>query len=391
MSSAPASSAPAAPTPAAADPSALINSILPLGTVRVHFCPLFLSPSRPPTYQSRTELVDRCIGSRIWVIMKSDKEFTGTLLGFDDYTHVDATGWDSMRAASSDTPESAADAAATAPAPANDAGAASAGAKKKRVRHRSAMMTGHASTEDSANLADDNSDSKKAAKKIENGAAHTAAQHRAGKGEGALTRKEREHGHSIKFCPRSPDSAKLLGKGDDGSASKDRLEGDSDVDLDTIAKDVGSAPMEGICYKCGSTEHTSSKCKKRTSPDNPYPFASCFVCKGVGHLSSACPQNEKGMYPNGGSCKFCGSVTHLAGNCKAKTADARAVSVGAVDWNEKKRRRIGGGGDDDDVFDALKRVSDEAAAAGVPKTQTQATGGAAATTARKTKKVVAFL
>ncbi|KAJ3388517.1 hypothetical protein HDU84_009704 [Entophlyctis sp. JEL0112] len=297
-------------------------------------------------------------------------------------THVDATGWDSMRAASSDTPESAADAAATAPVPANDAGAASAGAKKKRVRHRSAMMAGHASTEDSANLADDSSDSKKAAKKIENGAAHTAAQHRAGKGEGALTRKEREV---------SPDSAKLLGKGDDGSASNDHLEGDSDVDLDTIAKDVGSAPMEGICYKCGSTEHTSSKCKKRTSPDNPYPFASCFVCKGVGHLSSACPQNEKGMYPNGGSCKFCGSVTHLAGNCKAKTADARAVSVGAVDWNEKKRRRIGGGGDDDDVFDALKRVSDEAAAAGVPKTQTQAAGGAAATTARKTKKVVAFL
>jgi len=31
------------------------------------------------------ELIDRCIGSRIWVIMKSDREFTGTLLGFDDF------------------------------------------------------------------------------------------------------------------------------------------------------------------------------------------------------------------------------------------------------------------------------------------------------------------
>jgi small nuclear ribonucleoprotein (snRNP)-like protein len=31
------------------------------------------------------ELIDRCIGSRIWVIMKSDHEFTGTLLGFDDF------------------------------------------------------------------------------------------------------------------------------------------------------------------------------------------------------------------------------------------------------------------------------------------------------------------
>ncbi|KAI8837644.1 Sm-like ribonucleoprotein [Chytriomyces cf. hyalinus JEL632] len=34
------------------------------------------------------ELVDRCIGSKIWVIMKSDKEFTGTLLGFDDYVNM---------------------------------------------------------------------------------------------------------------------------------------------------------------------------------------------------------------------------------------------------------------------------------------------------------------
>ncbi|RUS23445.1 hypothetical protein BC937DRAFT_86130 [Endogone sp. FLAS-F59071] len=31
------------------------------------------------------ELIDKCIGSKIWVVMKSEKEFTGTLLGFDDY------------------------------------------------------------------------------------------------------------------------------------------------------------------------------------------------------------------------------------------------------------------------------------------------------------------
>ncbi|CAG8475029.1 9034_t:CDS:2 [Acaulospora morrowiae] len=31
------------------------------------------------------ELIDKCIGSKIWVIMKSEREFTGTLLGFDDY------------------------------------------------------------------------------------------------------------------------------------------------------------------------------------------------------------------------------------------------------------------------------------------------------------------
>ncbi|KAJ8320621.1 hypothetical protein KUTeg_002208 [Tegillarca granosa] len=31
------------------------------------------------------ELVDKCIGSRIHIIMKNDKEIVGVLLGFDDY------------------------------------------------------------------------------------------------------------------------------------------------------------------------------------------------------------------------------------------------------------------------------------------------------------------
>ena len=37
---------------------------------------------------SHAELVDKCIGSRIHVIMKSDKEIVGTLLGFDDYVSI---------------------------------------------------------------------------------------------------------------------------------------------------------------------------------------------------------------------------------------------------------------------------------------------------------------
>lgn len=31
------------------------------------------------------ELIDKCIGSRLWIVMKGDKEFLGTLRGFDDY------------------------------------------------------------------------------------------------------------------------------------------------------------------------------------------------------------------------------------------------------------------------------------------------------------------
>ncbi|KAI8607714.1 hypothetical protein BC830DRAFT_1051550, partial [Chytriomyces sp. MP71] len=99
----------------------------------------------------------------------------------------------------------------------------------------------------------------------------------------------RQSGHSIKFCPRSPDAAKA-------SAS------------------AGNA-VEGICYRCGSAEHTSKECRKKVHSDNPYPFATCFICSQKGHITSQCPKNDKGVYPNGGCCKFCGSVQHLSSAC----------------------------------------------------------------------------
>ena len=34
------------------------------------------------------ELIDRCIGSKIWIIMKDEKEFVGVLRGFDDYVNM---------------------------------------------------------------------------------------------------------------------------------------------------------------------------------------------------------------------------------------------------------------------------------------------------------------
>jgi U6 snRNA-associated Sm-like protein LSm5 len=34
------------------------------------------------------ELIDRCIGSKMWVIMKGDKELIGTLRGFDVYVNM---------------------------------------------------------------------------------------------------------------------------------------------------------------------------------------------------------------------------------------------------------------------------------------------------------------
>ncbi|KFY73428.1 hypothetical protein V499_06484 [Pseudogymnoascus sp. VKM F-103] len=52
-----------------------------------------LSISTPSATMTSTqllplELIDRCVGSKIWVVMKTDKEFTGTLTGFDDYVNM---------------------------------------------------------------------------------------------------------------------------------------------------------------------------------------------------------------------------------------------------------------------------------------------------------------
>jgi U6 snRNA-associated Sm-like protein LSm5 len=45
-------------------------------------------PQGNPSHLLPSELIDRCIGSRIWVIMKGDKEIVGTLRGFDVYVNM---------------------------------------------------------------------------------------------------------------------------------------------------------------------------------------------------------------------------------------------------------------------------------------------------------------
>ncbi|POI33121.1 hypothetical protein CIB84_003127 [Bambusicola thoracicus] len=59
------------------------------------------------------------------------------------------------------------------------------------------------------------------------------------------------------------------------------------------SQDMGT----GICYRCGSTEHDIGKCKAKIDPAvGAFPYAKCFICGEMGHLSRSCPDNPKGLY-----------------------------------------------------------------------------------------------
>lgn len=34
------------------------------------------------------ELIDKCIGSQVWILMREERELTGVLRGFDDYFNL---------------------------------------------------------------------------------------------------------------------------------------------------------------------------------------------------------------------------------------------------------------------------------------------------------------
>ncbi|TDH02475.1 hypothetical protein EPR50_G00172910 [Perca flavescens] len=84
----------------------------------------------------------------------------------------------------------------------------------------------------------------------------------------------------------------------------------------------------GICYRCGSTEHEIQKCRAKVDPAlGEYPYAKCFICSKTGHLSRACPDNPKGLYAQGGSCRVCGSVEHFQKDCPEHQAATNSVTV----------------------------------------------------------------
>ncbi|XP_031841536.2 uncharacterized protein LOC116430932 isoform X2 [Nomia melanderi] len=86
----------------------------------------------------------------------------------------------------------------------------------------------------------------------------------------------------------------------------------------------------GICFKCGSTEHTHFECK--VSKPTEFRYATCFICREQGHIAKQCPDNPKGIYPQGGSCKVCGDVTHLKKDCPdlIKEKEENTITVNTI-------------------------------------------------------------
>ncbi|CAD1468910.1 unnamed protein product, partial [Heterotrigona itama] len=86
----------------------------------------------------------------------------------------------------------------------------------------------------------------------------------------------------------------------------------------------------GICFKCGSTEHTHFECK--VAKPTEFRYATCFICREQGHIAKQCPDNPKGVYPQGGACKICGDVTHLKKDCPdlIKEKEENTVTVNTI-------------------------------------------------------------
>ena len=74
-----------------------------------------------------------------------------------------------------------------------------------------------------------------------------------------------------------------------------------------------------ICFNCRRPGHGIDDCPEKTAGMGKHlKNRACFVCGKKDHRALECPDNPRGMYPEGGGCKFCGDVTHLYMACPKK-------------------------------------------------------------------------
>jgi len=143
----------------------------------------------------------------------------------------------------------------------------------------------------------------------------------------------RQSGHTAAECPSLGNSNSNTNKNTNNYA---------DHSTSSVAGGI-------LCYKCGSTEHALHHCPKRNSnrgnsDRHDLPYAICFVCQKKGHLASSCPKNMNGIYINGGCCKTCGSLQHIAKFCpekrKNKKKEEEESSLNKDDVDHEKSKSL---------------------------------------------------
>ncbi|GMH76198.1 hypothetical protein TrST_g9482 [Triparma strigata] len=155
----------------------------------------------------------------------------------------------------------------------------------------------------------------------------------------ALAKRSEGFGPNPPGMTKSDRKEKYTKKAHEKSAAKNRKK----LHKDTVCfqcREKGHAAVDcpnndgskKICFRCGSNDHRLDNCPNGSDRTGSLPFATCFICKETGHLSSKCPSNIKGVYINGGCCKICGGVDHVESRCKIE--DKRASY-----FERKKRQR----------------------------------------------------
>ena len=146
----------------------------------------------------------------------------------------------------------------------------------------------------------------------------------------------RKKGHAVSECPLNGNGN---GNGNDNGNGNGDTAGTCTI-ISSGATTSTSAGYNNICYKCGQNDHSLKACPKLTREEKQsarknggklnyhtmkLPFATCFICKQKGHLSSQCDKNKHGIYVNdrggGGGCKFCGKFDHLFAYCPTKNSE----------------------------------------------------------------------